>query len=79
MHPFPEPLDIRRGDAIVTLTVLRVGDIVRPERVNARTVGLRALARDEAAAEAGPLFRIEAGDTAGTMRLVQVRADGPLN
>lgn len=70
---------LRPGDEIVTLTELRVGDLVRMERVDARTVGLRTLAPDEAAAEAGPLFRIEAGGAAGSVRLVQVRANGPLN
>ena len=71
--------DLRPGDAVVTLTALRPGDIVRMERVDAHTVGLRALDADEAARWTGPLFRIEAGDTARAVRLVQVRAGGALN
>ncbi len=71
--------DLRPGDEIVTLSELRAGDIVRMERVDARTVGLRALGPEEAAADAGPLFRIEAGERPGSLRLVQVRSDGPLN
>jgi hypothetical protein len=79
MHPHSEALDIRPGDEVVTLTPLRLGDVVRMERLDARRVGLRAVSAEEAARSAGPLFRVEAGGTRGSVRLVQVRADGPLN
>jgi hypothetical protein len=79
MNGRTSPPDPGPGDEIVTLTELRLGDLVRMERLDARTVGLRAVTAEEAAAYAGPLFRVEAGETGGSVRLVQVRADGPLN
>ncbi len=76
-HPAPLP-DLRPGDTIVTLSDLRAGDLVRLERVNVHTVGLRAVAPGEAPPGA-ELFRIERGDGPESFHLVQVRAPGPMN
>jgi len=73
--PFP---DLRPGDTIVTLSDLRAGDLVRLERVDAGTVGLRVVAPGAPPPPSG-LFRIERGDGPESFHLVQVRAPGPLN
>jgi hypothetical protein len=78
MKPPASLIDLRPGDTVVTLTDVRSGDLVRLERVDDHTIGLRTVTPGDAPSGV-ELCRVERHDGPASFRLVQVRATGPLN